>query len=108
VLNGRSFSDVGPYERIAGRVYFSVASSNPHNRRIVDLDNAVNLKNGEVEFSSDFVALCPKNARKGNGSMILEILIEGSGGWQVSSTAVTGTPLQTQETPGYYVMVSPL
>ena len=43
------------------------------NLGIVDLGNAVNLKTGEVEFSSDLVAVRPKNARRGNGSMLLEI-----------------------------------
>ena len=52
------------YERIAGRVYFSVAVANPHNQRIVDLKNAVNLHDGQVEFSADFVAIHPKDARK--------------------------------------------
>lgn len=79
VLNGKSFGDAGAYERITGRVYFSVPVANPHNRRIVDLENAVNLKNGEVEFSSDFVAIRPKDSRKGNGSMILEIPNRGRG-----------------------------
>ena len=73
VLGGKVFGDVGAYERIAGRVYFSVAVANPHDQRIVDLANAVNLKNGEVEFSADFVALRPKDPRKANGSMLLEI-----------------------------------
>jgi|KBSMisStaDraftv2_1062788.scaffolds.fasta_scaffold03104_6 hypothetical protein len=79
VLNGKSFGDAGPYQRIVGRVYFSVSSANPHNRRIVDLDNAVNLKNGEVEFSSDFIAILPKDPSKGNGSLILEVPNRGHG-----------------------------
>jgi Alpha/beta hydrolase domain len=96
VLNGKSFGNVGPYQRIAGRVYFSVSSANPHNRRIVDLDNAVNLKNSEVEFSSDFIAILPKNPSKGNGSLILEVpnrghgritaLVDG-GDWDVATEA---------------------
>jgi hypothetical protein len=72
VMNGQSFGDAGPYERITGRVYISLAIANDHNRRIVDLANAVNLKDGEVEFSADFVAIQPKDPSKGNGSMILE------------------------------------
>ncbi len=55
VLGGQSFGNGGAYERITGRVYFSVAVANKHNRGIVDLKNAVNLKDGEVEFWSDFV-----------------------------------------------------
>jgi hypothetical protein len=73
VLNGKQFGDAGSYERITGRVYFSLPIANSHNQRIVDLGNAVNLKNGEVEFSSDFVAVRPKDAHKGNGSLLLEV-----------------------------------
>jgi hypothetical protein len=73
VLAGKSFADSVPYERIAGRIYFSVPVENAHNRRIVDLDKAVNLHNGEVEFSADFVAVRPKDPSKGNGSLLLEV-----------------------------------
>jgi len=50
VLNGQAFSGAGSYERIVGRVYFSVSVANAHNRRIVDLDKAVNLKDGGSNF----------------------------------------------------------
>jgi len=73
VLAGKTFGEAGAYERIVGRVYFSTAISNPHSQRIVDLPLAENLKNGEVEFSADFVAVRPKDPRKGNGSMLLEV-----------------------------------
>jgi hypothetical protein len=73
VLGGKAFGDAGGYERIIGRVYFSLPVANPHNLGIVDLSNAVNLKNGEVEFSSDFVAFRPKDAHRSNGAMLLEI-----------------------------------
>src|ERR1700739_800656 len=66
VLNGKVFGTAGAYERIGGRVYFSISVANPHNKRIVDLDKAVNLKNGEVEFSADFVAVRPKDPAKAN------------------------------------------
>jgi hypothetical protein len=73
VLDGKVFGDAGAYERITGRVYFSLPVANAHNLRIVDLGNAVNLKDGEVEFSAEFVAVRPKDAHKGNGSMLLEV-----------------------------------
>jgi hypothetical protein len=72
VLDGKSFGESGPYERITGRIYFSVAITNAHNRPIVDLANSVNLQNGEVEFSADFVAVRPKDPAKGNGTLLLE------------------------------------
>ena len=99
VLGGKAFGETGSYERITGRVYFSLSVANPHNRRIVDLDKAVNLKDGEVEFSADFVAIRPKDASKGNGSMLLEVpnrgrpritgLVDG-GDWDVSHDAGDG------------------
>jgi len=72
VLGGQSFGDAGPYERITGRIYFSVAVGNVHNRSIVDLENAVNLVDGEVTFSADFVAVRPVDPAKGNGTLLLE------------------------------------
>jgi hypothetical protein len=73
VLDGKAFGDAGAYERLNGQIYFSVRVDNPHNSRIVDLRNAVNLHKGEVEFSADFVAFRPKDATKSNGSLLLEI-----------------------------------
>lgn len=73
VLNGKVFGNAGAYQRITGRVYFSAAVGNKHNSGIVDLENAVNLKHGEVEFWSDFVVVRPKDAARGNGTMLLEV-----------------------------------
>ena len=72
VLGGMAFGESGAYERITGRVYFAVSTANGHNRTIVDLENAENLKDGEVEFSADFVAVRPKDFSKGSGTMLLE------------------------------------
>jgi Alpha/beta hydrolase domain len=103
VLNGKAFGEVGAYERITGHIYFSVRVANPHNQRIVDLANAVNLKDGEVDFSSDFVAIRPKDPRKGNGSMLLEnpnrghsrilSLVDG-GDWNAANDAGDGLLLR--------------
>src|SRR5580658_3896998 len=80
VLEGCSFGNAGSYERLTGRVYFALPVANQHNFAIVDLGNAVNLLNGEVEFSADFFAIRPKDAHKGNGSMILEVPNRGYSG----------------------------
>ena len=99
VLKGAAFGAAGAYERLTGRVYFSVPVDNSHNSRIVDLKNAVNLKHGEVEFSADFVALRPQDPHKSNGSMLLEnpnrghsrilSLVDG-GDWDATSNAGDG------------------
>jgi len=96
VLGGKSFGDAGPYERILGTVYFSLDVNNPHNGAIVDLKNAVNLRNGEVEFAADFMAIRPKDPRRGNGSLLLEnpnrgnsriIALVDGGDWNVEKDA---------------------
>ena len=99
VLQGKSFGQAGPYERILGKVYFSLRVDNPHNAAIVDLKNAVNLRNGEVEFSSDFIAIRPKDPHRGNGSILLEnpnrgrsrivSLVDG-GDWNIEHDAGDG------------------
>lgn len=80
VLGGQPFGNAGPYERIVGKVYFAVAVANPHNQPIVDLGNAANLQNGEVAFSTDFIAIQPKYPNDGNGSMLLEVPNRGHAG----------------------------
>ena len=96
VLGAKSFGNAGPYERILGTVYFSLPIANPHNAAIVDLKNAVNLRNGEVEFSADFMAIRPKDARRGSGSLLLEnpnrgrsriISIVDGGDWNLQNDA---------------------
>jgi hypothetical protein len=73
VLSGQLFDAAGAYERLQGRVRFSVAVHDTHNAAIVDLSRASNLQDGEVEFSADFIAFRPHDAARGNGSMLLEI-----------------------------------
>lgn len=73
VLGGRPFGGAGAYERLSGQIFYSVRVNDPHNSRIVDLRNAVNLRHGEVEFSADFVAFRPKDPAKANGSLLLEV-----------------------------------
>jgi hypothetical protein len=109
VLNGKIFGTAGPYQRLTGRVYFSIPVADPANRRIVDLANATNLSRGEVEFSADFIAVGPKNAIKSNGSLLLEIpnrgnssilsLVDG-GDWELKQSAGDAWLLRN----GYIVM----
>lgn len=78
VLNGQQFGNAGAYERIVGRVYYSVPVANWHNSAVFDLANAVNEKDGAVEFSADFIVIRPKDSAKGNGSMLLEVPNRGN------------------------------
>ena len=79
VLNGKQFGDAGPTSASPD----ASTSRSPSPIRTTSASsissNAVNLKDGEVEFSSDFIAVRPKDAHKGNGSMLLEVPNRGHG-----------------------------
>ena len=64
------------YEKILGRVFFSVDPANPRNSVIVDIDKVPRSANGRVEFSADFYAVRPKTG--GNGVAIVDVVNRGS------------------------------
>src|ERR1700759_980067 len=63
---GRSFGDVGPYEKVAGIGRFALDPKAAANRKIVDLELAPRNAKGLVEFEADFEMLMPKDLAKGN------------------------------------------
>ena len=64
------------YEKLDGRVYFTVDPANRRNTVIVDLDRAPKNAQGRVEFSADFYALRPKTG--GNGVAIVDVVNRGN------------------------------
>jgi hypothetical protein len=80
INGGKPFGLAGPYERLIGKVYFSVDPRNPHNLVVVDLDKTDRNRSGEVEFSADVYILKPKDPSRGNGSVLLEIPNRGGRG----------------------------
>src|SRR5271165_1447602 len=77
VLNGKSFGPAGAYERLSGKVYFSVDPNNPHNKIIADVDKAPPNAQGKVEFSADLFILRPKDPALGNGVALLDVVNRG-------------------------------
>src|SRR5579883_725161 len=56
---GKSFGNVGPYERLRGRLYFTVEANAPENQPIVDIKLAPRDAQGRVHFTTDFILLKP-------------------------------------------------
>ena len=73
VAGGKSFGLAGPYEKLAGKVHFSLDPKDPANHRIVDLNKAPIGPNGRVRFSSDIYILKPVDSKRGNGAALLEV-----------------------------------
>ena len=78
VLDGKSFGDVGPYERLDGTVYFEVDPRDPLNALIVNLDNAPRTPKGMVGFSSPFYILKPVDMARGNHKIFYGINNRGN------------------------------
>src|SRR6266478_4297466 len=74
VLNGKTFGTVGAYEKLSGKVYFAVDPNNPHNKIIADVDKAPKNSQGKVEFSADLLILRPKDAARGNGVALFDVV----------------------------------
>src|SRR5436190_10683994 len=79
VAGGRSFGSAGAYEQLAGRLYFSIDPANKRNRVIVDLDKAQKNAAGKIEMSADLVILKPRDATKGNGIALFDVVNRGRG-----------------------------
>ncbi|HLK48064.1 MAG TPA: alpha/beta hydrolase domain-containing protein [Bryobacteraceae bacterium] len=73
----RSRADVGPYERILGRVYYSIDPALAPNRIITDVSLAPRNKEGRVEFSGDLMVWRPRDARRSRGAAFLEVVNRG-------------------------------
>jgi hypothetical protein len=80
VLAGKSFGNVGAYEKLSGRIYFAVDPRNSANQIVADIDNAPKNASGKVEFSSDFYIIKPKDLAHGNGSVLYEVSNRGNKG----------------------------
>ena len=80
LLGGQPFGAAGPYEKIAGKIYFAVDPNVPANQIITDIDKAPRNAAGKVEFSSDFYLIKPKNIARGNGAVLYEVSNRGGKG----------------------------
>ncbi|OFW06033.1 MAG: hypothetical protein A3I61_14180 [Acidobacteria bacterium RIFCSPLOWO2_02_FULL_68_18] len=93
VANGRTFGAVGVYERLAGTIYFTIDPANRRNQVIADLDKTPRNAAGKVEMSADLVIFRPRDAARGNGIALFDIVNRGGTvAFNVFSGPVTNTP----------------
>jgi hypothetical protein len=70
---GRSFGEVGPYERITARATIALDPADDRNAVIADLALAPRTAEGRVEAVADVVILRPADPGHGNGTLLLEV-----------------------------------
>jgi hypothetical protein len=73
ILEGKSFGSTGAYERVIGRAYFAIDPKLAANHAITDIALARTNQDGMVEFSCDIFMLRPRDAAKGNGTVLYEV-----------------------------------
>jgi Alpha/beta hydrolase domain len=72
-FSGRSFGDVGPYERITARATIALDPADDRNSIITDLALAPRNAEGRVEAVTDVVILRPADPARGNGTLLLDV-----------------------------------
>ena len=97
VADGNSFGATGPYEKLAGRIYFEVDPALAPNKIITDIDKAPRNARGRVEFSSDFFLIKPKQIERGNGTVLYEVSNRGGKGMLAFYNRATGSLDPTTE-----------
>lgn len=114
-FGGRSFGDVGPYERISGRIIGEVDPEDPSNAIIVDIGLAPKNPNGTVTYSTSFQILRPMDRGRSNRRLIygltnrgrttaLEILNDSETGNDIESSGDAGNGFLMRH--GYLVLES--
>src|SRR5215467_7315475 len=90
---GRSFGSIGVYERLAGKIYFLIDPANKRNQVVADFDRAPKNSAGKIEMSADLVIFKPRDASRGNGIALFDIVNRGGTvALNVFSGPVTATP----------------
>jgi hypothetical protein len=78
-FEGRSFGEVGPYEKLRGKAYGELDPRDPRNAVITDIELAPrNPATGKVEYSMDIYILKPVNLRQGNRRLFVEVNNRGN------------------------------
>src|SRR5262249_24595316 len=69
-----SFGEVGPYERLVGRVLFEVDPEAPAYRQVVDLDLAPRNATGLGRYAADVSVLKPPDLARGKRRLLHDVV----------------------------------
>src|SRR5262249_15788413 len=78
VLQGRSFGNAGPYEKLSGTAFFTLDPDRRQTQIVVDLPLAPRNAQGKVEFQADFYLLKPVDPARANGRLLYEVANRGT------------------------------
>ncbi|MDG2383570.1 MAG: alpha/beta hydrolase domain-containing protein [Pirellulaceae bacterium] len=75
---GKSFGQVGVYQRIQGTVHFTLNPQAPQNQNVVDLQFAPREADGLVRYSADVCLLAPQDLSKARGALLYDVNNRGN------------------------------
>ena len=93
-FEGRSFGDVGPYEKLRGRAFGEIDPQDPRNALITDIELAPRNANGMVEYSMDVYILKPVDLGRGSHKLLIDV--NNRGGKRFAQ--LNGSPLVNDPT----------
>lgn len=73
VADGKPFGNVGAYERLRGRIHFSMEAGAAENQAVVDIKLAPRDSQGRIHFAADFVLLKPAEPARGNARLLYDV-----------------------------------
>src|SRR5712692_6608628 len=77
-FEGRTFGDIGQYEKLVGRAFGVVEPTDPIDAGIVNVAGAPKNGQGLVEYDVDVYILKPINMDKGNRSLFYDVVNRGN------------------------------
>jgi hypothetical protein len=80
-FEGRTFGEVGAYEKLRGKAYGEIDPADPRNALIADIQLAPRNGNGKVVYSMDIFILKPIDLGRGNGRLLIDINNRGTMRW---------------------------
>src|SRR2546425_86338 len=80
-FEGRSFGNVGTYEKLIGRAFGEIDPKDAHDKVITDIDLAARNARGMVEYSMDIFILKPVDLSKGNHRLLHHVNNRGNLGF---------------------------
>src|SRR5262249_27364979 len=81
-FEGKTFGDVGAYEKLRGKAYGEVDPADPRNALITDIQLAPRNSNGKVVYSMDIFILKPIDLGRGNRRVLIGINNRGTIRWE--------------------------
>jgi hypothetical protein len=77
IAGGMVFGDTGPYEWLAGKVYYAIDPNEAGLPHICDLDLAPRNRDGLVEFAATVDIVKPVDLQRGNRRLLYEFSNRG-------------------------------